>query len=319
MRFFHPKILSISRFSLIAFTVSITLSSCTPEKRKMLALTAGSFRDQAVDAIASVKKIYQLNDVPIDSKIYSDLIVNQLLTDPRINYGDPLAVDKIITGENQSNKQPSELDQQLDALQAEYETSVEIFNNLENIDFASARIVAKTAAPARCLTVKALLLAKQIQEKPPKLKNPQRVIIGLKLRQLRKQYNNTKIPSPLPPAEIRRQVAEQIDEWIKVNAAEKQMINESIAKLLLVASTGKKLSQLIDDYPNLSFEVIASRVTQIVGVATNFTGKDYSSIVGKISSLEHAISQDNTLKLFMADISLKNKTSQSTDSSLCQI
>ncbi|WP_144051209.1 hypothetical protein [Calothrix sp. PCC 7507] len=285
----------------------------------MLRLTAESFRNQAIDAITSVKKIYQLNDLPIDTKISRDFVIDQLLTDRRINYGDPLEIDKIITGENQSNNQPSDFDQELDALQAEYETAVEIFNNLENIDYGSARIVAQTATPARCLTVKTLLLAKQIQEKPPKPNNPQRVIIALKLQQLRRQYNNPNISSPLPPAEIKRQVAEQIDEWLKVNAAEKQILNESITKLLLVADTGKKLSQLIDEYPNLSFEAIATRVTKIIGVAANFTGKDYSSTLGKISSLEYAINQDKTLRLFMREISLKKRNSQSTESQLCQI
>jgi len=319
MRVFHPKILSISRFFVIAFTVSITLSSCTPEKRTMLRVTAESFRNQAVDAITSVKKIYQLNDLPIDATMSRDFLVDQLLTDRRINYGDPLQVDKIITGENQSNNQSSDFDKELDALQAEYETSVQVFNNLENIDYGSPKIVAQTATPARCLTVKALLLAKEIQAKPPKPNNPQRVIIGLKLQQLRNQYNHPNIPSALPPAEIKRQVAEQIDEWLKVNAAEKQILNESVTKLLLVADTGKKLSQLIDEYPNLNFEVIATRVTQILGVAANVSGQDYSSIIGEINSLESAINQDNTLKSFMTEISLKKKTSQSTESHLCQM
>jgi hypothetical protein len=307
------------KFLIVAFTISITLSGCTTEKRAMLRVTAEKFRDQAVDAITSVKQVYQLNDLPIDPKISRDFVIDQLLTDRRINYGDPLEVDKIITGENQSNNQPSDLDRELDALQAEYETAVEIFNNLEDINYASTKIVAKTAVPARCLTVRMLLLAKQIQEKPPKPNNPQRVLIALKLQQLRRQYNNANLSSALPPAEIKRQVAEQIDEWLKVNANEKQIINESIFKLLLVVDTGKKLSQLIDEYPNLSFEVIANRVIKILGVAANFTGKDYNSTIGKIKSLEQALKQDKTLKIFMREISLSKINPQQTESQLCQI
>lgn len=319
MRVVSPKISSLSQFYIIAFTISVTLSGCTPEKRQMLRLTAESFRNQAVDAITSVKKIYKLNDLPIDANISRDFVIDQLLTDRGINYGDPLQVDKIITGENQSNNQPSDFDHELDVLQAEYETAVEIFNNLEDINYGSAKLVAQTATPARCLTVKMLLLAKRIQEKPPKPNNPQRVLIALKLQQLRRQYNNPKAPSPLPSAEIKRQVAEQIDEWLKVNASEKQIINESISKLLLVADTGRKLSQLIDDYPNLSFELIATRVTKIIGVAGNITGRDYSSTIGKINSLEHAINQDKTLKIFIREISFKKSNPQQTESQLCQV
>lgn len=285
----------------------------------MLRVTAEKFRDQAVDAITSVKQIYQLNDIPIDPQISRDFVIDQLLTDRRINYGDPLVLDKIITGENQSNNQPSDFDRELNALQAEYETAVEIFNNLEDINYGSTKIVSQTAVPARCLTVRMLLLAKQIQEKPPKPNNPQRVLIALKLQQLRRQYNNPNLSPALPPAEIRSQVAEQIDEWLKVNANEKQIINESISKLLLVADTGRKLSQLIDEYPNLSFEVIANRVIKILGVAANLTGKDYNSTIGKIKSLEQALNQDKTLKIFMREISLKESNPQQTESQLCQI
>lgn len=47
---------SLAKIFIIALTLSTTLSSCTPEKRTMLRLTAETFRNQAVEAIASVKK-----------------------------------------------------------------------------------------------------------------------------------------------------------------------------------------------------------------------------------------------------------------------
>lgn len=317
------KVTRINEFSLwrvciVAFSLSATLSSCTPEKRTMLRVTAENFRNQAVDAITSVKKIYQLDELPLDARVSRDFIVEQLLTDRTINFGDPREIDKIISGENQSNNQPSDFDRELDALQAEYDTAVEIFNNLETIDYGSARIVAQTAKPARCLTVKMLLLAKQIQEKPPKPNNPQRVIIGLKLQQLRKKYNNPNTSSQIGSEEIKRQVAEQIDEWVKVNATEQQILNESTSRLLIAADTGRKLSKLIDDYPTLSFEAIATRVTNIVGVAANFTGRDYSSIISKMNSIEQSINEDKTLKEFLRQVSLRRINSQPLDTKLCQ-
>ncbi|MDZ7958042.1 MAG: hypothetical protein RMY34_09080 [Aulosira sp. DedQUE10] len=284
----------------------------------MLRLTAETFRNQAVDAIASVKKIYQLNELPLDADISRDFVVEQLLSDRRINFGDPREVNKIITGENQSNNQPSDFERELDALQSEYDTAIEIFNNLETIDYGSAKIVAKTAQPARCLTVKMLLLAKQIQEKPPKPNNPQRVLIGLKLQQLQRKYNNPNTYSQIGPEEIKRQVAEQIDAWLKVNATEQQILNESTSRLLIAADTGRKLSKLIDEYPSLNFEAIAIRITKIVGVATNFTGRDYSSILSKINSVEQSINEDKTLQEFLKDVSLRKLSSQPLKSQLCQ-
>ncbi|BAY99461.1 hypothetical protein NIES37_34440 [Tolypothrix tenuis PCC 7101] len=309
---------SLSKILIIALTLSTTLSSCTPEKRTMLRLTAETFRNQAVDAIASVKKVYQLNELPLDAEISRDFVVEQLLSDRRINFGDPREVDKIIMGENQSNNQPSDLERELDALQSEYDTAIEIFNNLETIDYGSAKIVSQTAQPARCLTVKMLLLAKQIQQKPPKPNNPQRVLIGLKLQQLQRKYNNPNTYSQIGPEEIKRQVAEQIDAWLKVNASEQQILNESISRLLIAADTGRKLSKLIDEYPSLSFEAIATRITKIVGVANTITGRDYSSVLSRINSIEQSINEDKTLQYFLQEVSQKNLRSQPLKTQLCQ-
>ncbi|WP_334711299.1 hypothetical protein [Nostoc sp.] len=314
MRVSHIQKFKLWKFWIVACTISFTISGCTPEKRAMLRVTAENFRDQAADAITSVKKIYQLNNLPIDD----NLVVDQLLTDTSIEFGIPTEVNSIITGESQQNSQSSDVDQTLDALKAEYDTAVEVFNKLETIDYESKRIVAQTAQPARCLTVKMLLLAKRIQEKPPRPMDWERVIISSKLKDLGERYRNLSTSSQAEAEEIKRQVVEKIDDWRKVNAAEQQSLNESISKLLVAADTGRKLSELIDDYPNLNFEVIAARVTQIFGVATSFTGNDYSLTLTKISTLEREVSKDEVLKEFMKEVSLRNRQLQPPNSQLCQ-
>ncbi|MEH2336691.1 hypothetical protein [Nostoc sp.] len=280
----------------------------------MLQVTAENFRDRAADAITSVKKIYQLDDLPRDD----NLVIERLLNDTSIQFEIPREVNRIITGESQQSIQPSDVDQVLDDLKAEYDTAAEVFNKLETIDYESARIVAKTAQPARCLTVKMLLLAKRIQERPPRPSNPERVLISFELKRLGEQYRNLSISSQPEAEEIQRQVTKQIDEWRKVNFYEQQSLNESIFKLLVAADTGRKLSELIDDYPNLNFEVLAARVTQIVGVATSFSGNDYSLTLIKINTLEKEVNEDKVLKEFMKEISLRNRQIQPQTSQLCQ-
>ncbi|MFN6569214.1 hypothetical protein [Dendronalium sp. ChiSLP03b] len=301
---------TVWRFCLVALTASVTLCSCTPEKRAMLRLTAENFRDQAVDAITSVKKIYELNEPLIDTKTSNEFVVEQLLNDPSINFRSPREVNKIITRENQQHIQPSDLDKALDDLKAEYDISVEIFNKLETIDFGSAKLVERTATPARCLTVKMLLLAKQIQEHPPKPSDPRRVNISFKLQHLREQYRSLNVSSQPEAESIKNQVAEQVNEWLKVNATEQQVINESISKLLTAADTGQKLSKLIDEYPHLKFEVIATRVTQIIGITSRFTGRDYSEIATKINIIEKSINEDSTLNKFLKETSFGNRQTQ---------
>lgn len=314
MRVSHIQKFSLWKFWIVACTISFTISGCTPQKRAMLRVTAENFRDRAADAITSVKKIYQLDDLPRDD----NLVIERLLNDTSIQFGIPREVNRIITGESQQNIQPSDVDQVLDDLKAEYDTAAEIFNKLETIDYESARIVAKTAQPARCLTVKMLLLAKRIQERPPRPSDPQRVLISFELKRLGEQYRNLSISSQPEAEEIKRQVAKQIDEWRKVNLFEQKSLNESIFKLLVAADTGRKLSELIDDYPNLNFEVLAARVTQIVGVATSFSGNDYSSTLTKINTLEKEVNEDKVLKEFLKDISFRNRQMQPQTSQLCQ-
>jgi hypothetical protein len=284
----------------------------------MLRLTAEKFHYQVIEAMTSVKEIYTLTNVPIETSVSRDLITEELLTDLSIDFRDISEVNKIITQDDETDKPKSEFEQELENLTAEYDTALEIFQNLENIDYGSSKIVARTAQPARCLTVKMLLLAKQIQSRPPKPNDPQRVLISLRLNQLRKQYNNPELSAQTNPEEIKRQVAEQIDEWLAVNAAEKQIIEESISKLVIAADTGRKLSKLIDDYANLNFEVIATRVTQIMGVTANLTGRDYSSVLTKMKTLESAINEDPTLRDFIREVSIKNRKTQLSQPKLCQ-
>ncbi|BAY37228.1 hypothetical protein NIES2111_15650 [Nostoc sp. NIES-2111] len=284
----------------------------------MLRITTERFHNQVVEAIASVKDVYTLKNVPLDPQLSRELITQQLLTDPSINFRNIIEIDKIITQDDETNKQPSNLDRELDALTAEYDTALEVFQNLENIDYGSSRIVAQAAQPARCLTVKMLLLAKQIQERPPQPNNSQRVLISVRLQQLRRLYNNRNSSSPTSAEEIKRQVAEQIDEWLRVNADEKAALEDTVTKLLIAADTGRQLSRLIDDYSNLSFDVIAARVTQIMGITSNLTGKNYSSLRTRMRTIERVINEDRTLREFVSDVSLRRTQPQTSKPQLCQ-
>jgi hypothetical protein len=163
-----------------------------------------------------------------------------------------------------------------------------------------------------------LLLAKQIQERPPQPNNSQRVLISVRLQQLRRLYNNRNSSSPTSAEEIKRQVAEQIDEWLRVNADEKAALEDTVTKLLIAADTGRQLSRLIDDYSNLSFDVIAARVTQIMGITSNLTGKNYSSLRTRMRTIERVINEDRTLREFVSDVSLRRTQPQTSKPQLCQ-
>ncbi|WP_427162358.1 hypothetical protein ACQFX9_12835 [Aliinostoc sp. HNIBRCY26] len=284
----------------------------------MLRITAEKFHEQVIAAITSVKEIYTLSNVPLEPSESRKLITDQLLDSNEIDFSDINQVNEIITQDDTTDQPPSAVERDLEDLTAEYDTALEIFKNLENIDYGSSQIVAKTTQPARCLTVKMLLLAKEIQANPPKPSNPRRVLISLKLQDLQKQYLDAKSSGNTNTVEIKRQVAEQIDEWLKINAAEKKLIEDSITQLVIAADTGSKLSKLIDEYSDLDFEVIATRITQIVGVTSSLTGKDYSSVLTRMKTLETTINSDPTLRDFLRDVSIKTRLTPTSQPKLCQ-
>lgn len=303
LNFHYLQKTAIHQSSLIFVVISLFISSCTPERRAMLRATAENFRNQAVEAITTYREINQLElrtatEDDIDSTI-AELLNNPILENNRndgvINFQQ---LDLIILGDK---NQPSELDAALDNLQAEYEKAVEVFTNLEAIDYGSSRIVAQTAQPARCLTVKMLRLAQLLQENPPKPKNPERAEIGLELVKLRQDYRQTNI-SVTQKQEIENQVGVLINKWRNLDVEEEEMINLAIAKFIVAADKGQRLSKLIDEYPRLNFDVISARIAQILSLTTNITGDNYSSLTARINNLEQEIKSDPTLSTYFIDV-----------------
>lgn len=306
MRVFNFHYLSKSasyKSAISCIALSLALSSCTPEKRAMLRTTAENFRNQAVEAITAYREINQLElrntTVDDSNNVITELLNNQIIEDS-LNDGviDFKQVELIILGDK---NQPSELDAALNNLQAEYDQAVEVFTNLEAIDYGSRKIVAQTAQPARCLTVKMLRLAQLLQANPPKPKNPERADMGLELRKLRQNYRQANL-SATEKKEIENQVGRLINQWRNLDVEEKQMIEGAIAKFLVAADKGQRLSKLIDEYPHLSFDVISARITQILSLTTNITGNNYSSLTVKINNLEREIQSDPTLNSYLIDV-----------------
>ncbi|WP_062292357.1 hypothetical protein [Nostoc piscinale] len=310
---------TLGKLTLIFVAISFTLSSCTPERRAMLRVTAENFRNQAFDAINLYREInqLQLRDSTRDDpeKMIEELLNNPILEDDSnggsINFQE---LDLIILGEK---KQPTELDATLNNLQAEYDQVVEIFSNLEAIDYGSSKIVAQTARPARCLTVKMLRLAKLLQENPPKPKNPERADIGAELIKLRQAYRQADISDAEKEA-IEKQVGVLVNQWRSLDIEEKELIETAIAKFIVAADKGQRLSKLIDEYPHLSFDVVAARITQILNLTTDITDNNYSSLRARINIVEQEIKSDKTLSSFFIDV--VNGQSQPDKSQLkCQI
>jgi len=297
--------------SLLLFflTISFGLAGCTPERRAILKLTAVGFRDQATAAIESVQQLYQLKEPQRSPEEIRTLLLDRLLQS-KTNVGDVRQVDRIILrSSNQLAVRQTQVDAALNDLKAEYETAAAVFSDIDQLDFANPNLVTQAAKPARSLTVKLLLLAKLLSQSPPTPGDSYRVAISARINQLRQRYNTPNLPESERQS-IRSQLSQQIDEWLKVDAEERRMVCDAIAKLVRAAETGQKLSKLANEYGERRLEDILEEAVRIIGAASSVTGRDFGAIAARLQNVNSALNSDPSLKAVMQDV--LNRSSDNT-------
>ncbi|WP_375471121.1 hypothetical protein [uncultured Nostoc sp.] len=274
--------------------MSIALSSCSPERRAVLRLTALNFKTQASDAIESVKTIYQLNPLPRSTVELRGRLVKRLLSDRNIDFADIDQISNIIENQLQTNTRSNPVNNVLNDLKQEYIVAGETFNNIEQAGLlgTEAGAVTRAAEPSRRLTVKMLLLAELIAQDPPSPKNPDRVVILFRFSKLRTQFENA--TSEVDKTQIFNQAEQALDELLSINIEDKKIICQARAKLLLTAETGAKLSQLIEKYKDVSFDEIVAKITTILGIASSF-GSDITAVNVRIKEIQTVIQEDPIL------------------------
>jgi len=278
------------RWVLLAM-MGIALGGCSSEQRAVLRLTAIGFQEQATVAIDAVRNIYQLRNPTRSPAESRSLLVNRLL-ESNLDFRDVRRVDAVITGDRQtSSPGSSNLELAFDDLTAQYQAAAAMFSNIEQTGLFGGEAIAGSARPARSLTVKMLLLAKQIHQNPPTPLDPNRVILSRRLRDLRNQFDDPNL-SAAARQTVRNQVSQQVDEWLRVDEEERRLLCDATAKLLRAAETGQQLSRLIEDYPRLNFDQVMTRITSTFSTASSLTGRDYSGLTSRLQSLDATLKQE---------------------------
>jgi hypothetical protein len=288
------KNLCVYKSFLVSLIVCISLSGCSPERRAILRMTAINFKNQAMEAIEATKSIYQLNPIPFSDFEIRKNILDRFLEDPDLDFGDIDAVNSFISDQT-GTISPSPVSVALEDLKQEYIVASETFDNIERAGLLNSEgdAVAKTAEPARRLTVKMLLLAKIISQNPPTPKNPDRALILFQFEKLRKEY--IAATSEEDRLKIRESGAKLLDTLFSVDKEEKALICKATAKLLLTAETGTKLSNLIASYnDNLSIDELVGKINTTLGIASGF-GADLISVNTRVAQIQAAIANDPVL------------------------
>jgi uncharacterized membrane protein YheB (UPF0754 family) len=285
----------------LAILLGIFLGGCDdPQQRAMIRLSAINFKDKATVAIDSVRVIYQLNNPqPSDAK---QLLINELLKSPNVNPRNIREIDNLIREEMISTPgRTSKVNLRLDDLQAEYVAAANMFNQIENVSTfgeivgGGSQAINDAVEPARHLTAKMLILAYLISQNPPTPKNPDRVLLGDTLRQLREQYKKPNL-SDAEKKLIEAQVGEIINNWISVINQEKVLLCTAYTNLLVAGQTGAELSNLLNDYKNLSVSQIFATLDKIFTITSPWIVGTSSQINTKVKDIKEAIDKDPELK-----------------------
>ena len=289
--------------SLFFITISLTLSSCSPERRAILRLTALNFKTQAHEAIEETKTIYQLNPNPRPPEDRREILLTRLLTDPSLDFANLEQIDKVISntlGINSFGTSP--VNTALDDLKQEYIVAAETFNNIEEAGLfgTEAKAVARAAEPARRLTVKMLVLAELIRQNPPTPKSTDRVWIFYQFERLRERYQQS--TSEGERLQIKQSAEDLLDELLTINTQEKTMVCQANAKLLLTAQTGANLSKLIENYSNLSLDEIVAKIGTALGIASSLSGSNLTAVNSKIAEIQKEIQEDPVLNEILNEL-----------------
>jgi hypothetical protein len=281
--------------ALFFITISLTFSSCSPERRAVLRLTALNFKTQAHEAIEATKTIYKLNPNPRPPEDRREILLKRLLTDRTLDFANLEQIDKVIANTLGLKSETSPVNTALDDLKQEYIVAAETFNNIEEAGLfgTEAKAVARAAEPARRLTVKMLLLAELIRQNPPTPKSTDRVWIFYQFEKLRDRYQQS--TSEADRLQIRQSAEDLLDELLTINTQEKTMVCQATAKLLLTAQTGANLSKLIENYSKLSLDEIVAKIGTALGIASSLSGSDLTTVNSKITEIQKAIQEDPVL------------------------
>jgi hypothetical protein len=277
------------------------LSGCNVEKARAIQGAAVQFKAESLSAIQAIDDMHrqELEPPPRATAEIRQEFVSGILNSKREINSDliDLAIDPF--------KPPtdSHWDTFISDLRGQYETFSAIFNTLDSGNLVAVDEVRQSAEHARNLTVQMALFADAISKNPPVLYR-QRNAILVKLRKQRKIYQdiqnqikaagNENSPAALRDRlhEVENQVGEIMGEWQAVKQQEQKILEDTVAHCLKAAVLGKELGQLINRYDKLDLDQINVLIPRILNSAAAITGRDYSALQSRTTSIISEIRED---------------------------
>jgi hypothetical protein len=294
---------SNSWITLFLLVVGFTLSGCTPEKAKALSFAAIQFKTESLTAINTIDEMYQREIAPVSrssSVLRSSSVKNILALQQRNLTADDMdfAIDP-----EKINLDPSVLenrDKFITNLRIQYTGFSAIFEKLEKGNYLAAPSVRKSEKHAKNLTLQMAVFAALIAKNPPQLLQERAEII-ININRLRRDYQTLQIQNNFSTdnletsnkkREIEDGIGDLMDRWQQNKINEQKLAEKTIKQCLRVATLGKEMSQLIDEYDKLKLDDLNFFINKVLGVVSTITGDNYDSLKLKANQLVDEIKSD---------------------------
>ncbi len=253
----------------ILVVICLCLLGCTPEKAQAFMLEKEIAEPPRSETEAAGQFAENLLAMPANMALNPEAIRKAL-------YPDAITVTPEVA------KQKSDL---FGEMRAQYAAFASIFDQLEAGSFLARDAVSRAAPYADKLTLQMASFAKMVSENPPELNQFRNALI-FRMDVVRKD-------AALSAEEKSRRLRELRDEWLLLEAGERDLQRSVVEQCLKAATIGIEVSKLSRTYGDLSLEDINFAVRKAFDAAGQLTGKDFTSLQAKASEVYAAIKEDS--------------------------
>lgn len=276
-------------FLVAAVFLGCLLMGCTPEKAQALRTAAVQFRSESLAAINALEVMLdkEIAEPPRSETEAAGQFAKNLLELPA---SQPLSAEIIRRALNPDavtlNPEVAQRKANLfGEVRAQYAAFAAIFDQLEAGSFLARDAVARATPYADKLTLQMAAFAKSVTEHPPQLIQFRNALIA--------RMDAARKDAALSAEEKSRRLRELRDEWLLLEAGERDLQRSVVELCLKAATLGREVSRLSRTYGDLSLEDINFAVQRALDVAGQLTGKDVTALAAKASEVYASIRDDS--------------------------
>ncbi len=266
--------------------LGLLLAGCT-EKARTLHVGVSQFEVQSMLAIDAIDRLRLAEVAPAarsPAQATDELVRNVLDFEGEITVDalpvliDPYALDAAAMAE--SDRRWAAF---IGDMRTQYTAFARIFDSIERASFTGREAIRQTKPYVEKLTAQMAFFADSIARNPPQL---------LQQRSAMLQGLNDIKAGSAPTDEKARQIARWRDDWLALEAAEGELMRQTVEQCVKAAIIGREIRQQIEIYDDVTLDDIVEAMNRGFQIAQSVTGDDYAQLRGRADEIVQTIRAD---------------------------